>query len=57
MSMDEKFIAIIAAYAYTAINVSKEKKVSRTITPSVREEAINLWRLGSRLEVMLRRVL
>ena len=51
MSIDEKIIAIIAVYAYTA----SKKKTSRVTT--IREESVNLWRLSSKLEVVIRRVL
>lgn len=57
MSIDEKIIAIIAAYAYTTKITIKRKRAHHTTIVEVKNTTINLWRLSSKLEVMMGRIL
>ena len=57
MSIDERIIAIIAAYAYVAKRTVKEKRERHVTTLEVENKAMDFWRLSSKLEIMMRRAL
>jgi len=57
MLIDERIVAIIAAYACRVNKMGKERKAHHIVTSNTEEKVVNLWRLSSKLELVLRRAL